>query len=71
MPRSRSRQIIESIELVIAIRHFERDRAAERHTLPHAAENIDRIRLDPLSATATITTLPPTQFDINRLQDQP
>ena len=68
MPRPRPRQIIEPIELVVAVRHFQRDRAAERHALPDAAQNIDRIGLDSLPAAAAIPALPPPQLEIDRLE---
>ena len=68
MPRPRPRQIIQPIQLVVAIRHLERDRAAERNALPHAAQNVDRIGLNPLPPAAAIAALPPPQLDVDRLK---
>ena len=68
MSGPRPRQIVQPIQLVVAIGHLQRDRAAQRHALPHAAENVDRVGLDPLPPAAAITALPPPQLDVDRLE---
>ena len=67
MPGPRPRQIVEPLELVVAVDHLQRDRAAERHALPHAGQNVDRVGLDPLPPAAAIAALPPPQLDVDRL----
>ncbi len=63
-----TRQIVQSIQLTVAIGHFQRDRAAQRHAFPHTTENIDGVCFDPLPAAATITALTPPQLRVDWLK---
>ena len=67
MPGPRPRQIVEPLQLVVAVDDLQRDRAAQRDALPDAAENVDRVGLDPLPPAAAVAALPPPQLDVDRL----
>ena len=71
MPGPRPRQIVEPLQLVVAVDHLQRDRAAQRHALPDAGQNVDRIGLDPLPPAAAVPALPPPQLDVDRLDVRP
>ena len=67
MAGPRPRQIVEPLELVVAVDDLQRDRAAERDAVPDAGENVDRVGFDPLPAAAAVAALPPPQLDVDRL----
>ena len=61
-------QILHLLDLVVLVGDQQGDRAAQRHALPHAAENIDGIGFDPLPAAPAVAALPPTQFGIDQIR---
>lgn len=67
MARARSREVIEPLQLKVAIGHLERDWPTERDAPPNAAQNVDGIRLDPLPPATAVATLPSPQFHIDWL----
>ena len=66
--RSRSLEVFHLLKLVVSIDDLQRDRTTQCRLLPNPGKNFHRIRLDALTATATITTLPSPQFVIDRIR---
>ena len=67
VPRPRAFQVAEPFELVVFVDDLQRDRAAERDVVPDAAEDFDRVGLDPLPPAAAVAPLAAPQLDVDRL----
>ena len=68
VPGPRPLQIVQPLELVVAVDHLQRDRAAERRVLPDARQDFHAIRLNPLPPAAPVAPLPTSQFDVDRIR---
>ena len=60
-------QVVQPLELVVLVDDLQGDRAAERRAVPDAAEDVDRVGLDPLPAAAAVAALAAAQLDVDRL----
>jgi hypothetical protein len=54
VPGPRAGEVVQPFELVVAVLDLQGDRAAERRAVPDAAEDVDRVGLDPLPTAASI-----------------
>ena len=65
MARTGTIDIVEPLELGVAVDHLQRQWTAERHTPPQPRQERDGVGLDPLAAAAAIASLPTAEFGVD------